>query len=823
MVTDTSLPDAAFDLAGAGFRVFPLCPRGKTPLRGGWQGVATDDPDEAYSLWKRWAPTKDANIGCATGKQVLLDFDSDEALRIFTELAEARGGIPETVAAKSGRPGGHGLHLWFELPDDLAEQVGIRTVGSPTVCGKKIEGFDVRGKGGLAVLPPSVHPSGDAYRWLDARSPWDIKLAPLPGWLIEELGTTADYDPGDPGAWAGDCPVDDKDLEELESALSAISPDCGRDKWRNVGMALHEAFMGHERGFRLWDAWSASAADRYPGTSETQKQWSSFRIKQGLTIGVETIFHYAKEAGWRWKPTLPTETLELEDGAEVAKSSVLVSVGELGPAIDETEAALLRSWEQGRKVERLYQRGSQLARIRYDREPVSMRRGVSCPDEAPVIERVPPIYLQRVLEDAAHFYASDPRGKVRRTSCPQPVVQGYLQSAGQWQLPHLRAVTTTPVMRADGTVLQTPGYDRTTGIYFDPCGVDYPTIPEEPSEEDAREAHAEVLQVVRSFPWKSRSDLSVWLAALLTPFVRAQLPAAPLFAFTAPVRGSGKSKLVNIIAAVTTGTSPSVMAHASDPDEQRKRILALLMRGVPVVCIDNVDVALGGSTLCSILTEPTFEDRVLGESRTVKVPTAVSVFATGNNLRVTGDLTRRVIACTIDPKVEHPEDRRFDFEPVDLALRNRPTLVAACLTILRGYFAAGLPAPDDGPLPPFGSFEAWSEIVRGAVVWLGEPDPLLGREGVQESDGEQELFEAFVREWHDRHADSRRTVKQAIEDSDLRDIAEELTGEDGQDKKRLARAVGKVLRREHGRVFGGLRFVEAGSRSGTKIWKVEQA
>jgi putative DNA primase/helicase len=56
---------------------------------------------------------------------------------------------------------------------------------------------------------------------------------------------------------------------------------------------------------------------------------------------------------------------------------------------------------------------------------------------------------------------------------------------------------------------------------------------------------------------------------------------------------------------------------------------------------------------------------------------------------------------------------------------SRAQLVAAGLTVLRGYSAAGRP---DMRLPPWGSFEGWSKLVRGALVWAGEADPGETRE-----------------------------------------------------------------------------------------------
>src|SRR5207245_6819950 len=51
-------------------------------------------------------------------------------------------------------------------------------------------------------------------------------------------------------------------------------------------------------------------------------------------------------------------------------------------------------------------------------------------------------------------------------------------------------------------------------------------------------------------------------------------------------------------------------------------------------------------------------------------------------------------------------------------------LVVAALTMLRAYCAARKPALG---LRPMGSFEGWSGLVRGAIVWAGLPDPVETR------------------------------------------------------------------------------------------------
>ena len=51
---------------------------------------------------------------------------------------------------------------------------------------------------------------------------------------------------------------------------------------------------------------------------------------------------------------------------------------------------------------------------------------------------------------------------------------------------------------------------------------------------------------------------------------------------------------------------------------------------------------------------------------------------TGNNVRLKGDLGRRVVPIDLDAKCEHPEDRKFDRpDLIDWAQANRPRLVVA--------------------------------------------------------------------------------------------------------------------------------------------------
>ena len=129
--------------------------------------------------------------------------------------------------------------------------------------------------------------------------------------------------------------------------------------------------------------------------------------------------------------------------------------------------------------------------------------------------------------------------------------------------------------------------------------------------------------------------------------------------------------------------------------------------------------------LCSVLTQEVYKDRILGRSQTSgEVPTTGTTwFGTGNNLTILGDLKRRVVPCFLDAKEERPEERKFERNLYVYVPANRGRLVRAALTILRAYVVAGRP---DQKLSSFGNFEEWSGLVRSALVWLGEADPLGG-------------------------------------------------------------------------------------------------
>ncbi|MCG6942708.1 MAG: bifunctional DNA primase/polymerase [Thiohalocapsa sp.] len=162
---------AALDYRRLGWSVIPIESRGKRPLLH-WQVYQHRQPHatEVAEWFRQWPGANLAIVTGAVSGLVVLDLDPRHGGDAGLEALERRrGAIAETVEVRTG---GGGRHLYFYHAGDVVHnRVGIAP------------GVDLRGDGGYVVAPPSVHASGEAYRW--ERSPEVCRLAQLPDWLVE--------------------------------------------------------------------------------------------------------------------------------------------------------------------------------------------------------------------------------------------------------------------------------------------------------------------------------------------------------------------------------------------------------------------------------------------------------------------------------------------------------------------------------------------------------------------------------------------------------------------------------------------------------------
>jgi putative DNA primase/helicase len=191
-----------------------------------------------------------------------------------------------------------------------------------------------------------------------------------------------------------------------------------------------------------------------------------------------------------------------------------------------------------------------------------------------------------------------------------------------------------------------------------------PELKQKPTRGDALAALALFDELLIEFAFVDEPSKSVALSALITPVVRGAMGVTPLHAFRAPVAGSGKSYLVDVSSAITTGNFCPVIAAGRTEEETEKRLGGAMLAGYPLISIDNLNGELGGDCLCQLVERRIVSVRALGGSKLYKIESGATVFATGNNIQPTGDIIRRVIMCSLDPNMERPEQREFKGDPV---------------------------------------------------------------------------------------------------------------------------------------------------------------
>ncbi len=357
-----------------------------------------------------------------------------------------------------------------------------------------------------------------------------------------------------------------------------------------------------------------------------------------------------------------------------------------------------------------------------------------------------------------------------------------------------------------------------------------PEIPEAPTQGDAEAAIHLLKSLFTGFKFVTPADRAVALSLVISTVARGALGMVPVHAFTAPTLGSGKSYLADVTTAIVSGRWCPVITAGKTEEELEKRLGAMLLAGYPVISIDNISAGLSGDALCQVAERPTVRIRILGRSETPECEFRGIIIANGNNLAIVGDMTRRVLLGKLDAEMERPEDRVFSFDPVQRVLAKRGPYIAAAMTIVKAYVAAGMP----GKLPPLASYGVWSDRVRSALVWLGEADPVATMKETRDSDPVLNALRATLQAWKEAFPDEGMTCQK---------VAVALSGFDPATPVGMARAalraalapeimvrgvidtgrLGKWLRASKGRPADGLKFAATTGHGGLMNWSVVDA
>jgi hypothetical protein len=309
------------------------------------------------------------------------------------------------------------------------------------------------------------------------------------------------------------------------------------------------------------------------------------------------------------------------------------------------------------------------------------------------------------------------------------------------------AVVTSPTIRRDGSLLDTPGYDPTTELILDPT-IELDPLPETPTREDAVAAWEHIRNDgFGDFPFQDEASRAVALTALLTMVGPAIFDGpAPMFGVSSNRRGSGKDLFCRVISTIAHGKAVDSSQLPASDSAMANCITAVARAGSREVCFSNVTRDLGGAAIEDAVTACSWTGRILRHSdMTPSLRLRPVWLATGNHLRTTGDFARRLLPIIFHTTEEQPETRS-DFRHPDLlayVARNRAVFLRDCLVILRAFHVAGCPSPPSS----LGSFEAWSAAIAAAVHWVTEIDPIATRAVVFQEDAGEVFRRNVVTAW----------------------------------------------------------------------------
>jgi len=514
---------------------------------------------------------------------------------------------------------------------------------------------------------------------------------------------------------------------------------------------------------------------------------------------------------------LVAEAPEFESAVDPDLPQVIVTDRHLRDASREALIAL----HKGNDPPHIFLRGGKMVRI------------VSDEDDKPVISALSESELRYELTNMANFMRLTSKALLVPTAPPINIAENIMAEPDSG-FPPLLNITETPVIRSDGTILLNIGYDPTSKLYYFPSSnLIVPSIPDKPSQEEVQQAVSVLDDVIHDFPFDGPASYANALAMIISPAARPMITGCvPLGVITKPQVGTGASLLAETITMINTGRSAAMMSAPRDDEAWRKGLTGLLLRGQAVAIIDNVEGTLYSAALASLLTADTFQDRILGCNEMIILPNKLTLIATGNNIRLGGDLPRRCVVSRIDSLEARPwlrDSSKFRHPFLkEWIITNRGKILAAILTLIRAWVLAGRPPAPDAP--NLGGYESWVRVVGGTLYYAGVRGFLGNLDYVYDTaDTETPQWDSFLTTWYDRVGEKAITANELArhleENSDFYDTLPDTLADARKESKGFTRRIGNALAARAGRRYpGGLQLLRSEkTRDRAVLWQVKMS
>jgi hypothetical protein len=381
---------------------------------------------------------------------------------------------------------------------------------------------------------------------------------------------------------------------------------------------------------------------------------------------------------------------------------------------------------------------------------------------------------------------------------PTPVLAAALAQKTWPKLRPLHGIVGAPVLRPDGSLLQDPGYDQATGLYL-ASKVALDRVPDDPTQEQVAEARQLLLkQFLGDFPWVSAADKANYVGLLVTPILRSYLRTLiPFGVVTSTMPGSGKTILTCGLGMLY---GQRVLTWTRSDEELRKSITSVLADPVGTIIFDNLaeGTVIASPVLARLITDRTWADRLLGKNTTAAFANDRVWTATGNNLRLGGDMRTRTVLVSLNPDMPRPEERTgFAIPNLDqwiLQPGNQRCVLWNLLVLVADWTRQGTPRQTGLTMRQFTS---WAEAVGGFLAFHGIPGFLGNIDTLRDIDDEDATWAAFLGQWHKTHDDKWLTSKELRMSADIPpgqgDPWDGLFIEDKQGRMPGAKSLGKIL------------------------------
>ena len=741
---------AALAYAALGYRVLPLhyptapgvcscedsrcIKQGKHPYGLLAQHGAKSASRDPEILKKWWGKQPSANIGLVSADGLcVVDVDPRNGGQETWESHDLEE--PETPQSITGRGDG-GRHLFFRLPGGELPSQSFHDHVAP--------GLDLIVGNKYIVAPGSIHgETMKPYVWRDGFSLEDMEPEELPAPIIDLLEQSAALRGSSNSAPEVDQTIldDVKAHPEKYERQKRIAQGCLKRACSKL-----ENFKGKGRSPTIFR--SANHIGRYVGAALLDPQASFDALVQAASgLGVKPSevrrqITNGLKTGVK-EPVDPLGLPGLKGRAHAGPSSHTLGIdSRVAIHIEpgnrpETARQIAEAMADARKDNPLlFNRSGQLMRLVL--HPMPLGGSASPP---PTLVRVTRDWLQVEAEKDCRFLKpSRGNGDWIPTDCPKDCVAPIISDVAEMPFPPLSAVLLAPSITLNDTLLTEDGYDMETGTYLH-SGLSTPlTVPDAPSEEDARTALDCLKDLLREFGFHREEDQAAAIAMLLTAVLRPCLDTAPAFVVESPLPSSGKTTLCQMGGIIATGQPVPTQPFPTTEAEVQKSMLAALLTGAPIHVLDEMPDTVTSPTLSTILTARTFNARILGCSETATVPTNALFTFAGNNIRFIGGLATRVVPCRLNRRSERPEEHRYSRDILKYTMTHRAGLIEACLVILR----YGLQLEPEDPTWRPSRYGDWDRVVRGVLIRLGHLDPLARQHATKHTDPARELLKEFI-------------------------------------------------------------------------------